>query len=146
MAVVLKHFAGQGSTVGGRNSAATELGPRELHEVHLAAARAGVAAGAARVMAAYNEFDGLPCVANRYLLTDLLRTEWGFEGVVMADGTAIDRLVRLTGDPVSAGALALNAGCDLSLWDDSFASWAKRCDGAWCRSRCWTPRWRGSSR
>ncbi|CAB56688.1 MULTISPECIES: glycoside hydrolase family 3 N-terminal domain-containing protein [Streptomyces] len=120
VAVVLKHFAGQGATVGGRNSAATELGPRELHEVHLAAARAGVAAGAAGVMAAYNEFDGLPCVANRYLLTDLLRTEWGFEGVVMADGTAVDRLVRLTGDPVSAGALALDAGCDLSLWDASF--------------------------
>ncbi|MEU2966150.1 glycoside hydrolase family 3 N-terminal domain-containing protein [Streptomyces ardesiacus] len=120
VAVVLKHFAGQGATVGGRNSAATELGTRELHEVHLAAARAGVAAGAAGVMAAYNEFDGLPCVASRYLLTDLLRTQWGFEGVVMADGTAVDRLVRLTGDPVAAGALALDAGCDLSLWDDSF--------------------------
>ncbi|NEB14435.1 glycoside hydrolase family 3 protein, partial [Streptomyces coelicoflavus] len=120
VAVVLKHFAGQGATIGGRNSAATELGVRELHEVHLAAARAGVAAGAAGVMAAYNEFDGLPCVANRYLLTDLLRAEWGFEGVVMADGTAVDRLVRLTGDPVAAGALALDAGCDLSLWDDSF--------------------------
>ena len=120
VAVVLKHFAGQGATVGGRNSAATELGVRELHEVHLAAARAGVAAGAAGVMAAYNEFDGLPCVANRYLLTDVLRDEWGFDGLVMADGTAVDRLVRLTGDPVRAAALALDAGCDLSLWDDSF--------------------------
>ncbi|WP_217167971.1 glycoside hydrolase family 3 N-terminal domain-containing protein [Streptomyces sp. AC512_CC834] len=120
VAVVLKHFAGQGATIGGRNSAATELGPRELHEVHLTAARAGVAAGAAGVMAAYNEFDGLPCVANRYLLTGLLREEWGFEGIVMADGTAVDRLVRLTGDPVSAGALALEAGCDLSLWDDCY--------------------------
>ncbi|MBZ6084554.1 glycoside hydrolase family 3 C-terminal domain-containing protein [Streptomyces olivaceus] len=120
VAVVLKHFAGQGATVGGRNSAATELGRRELHEVHLAAARAGVAAGAAGVMAAYNEFDGLPCVANRYLLTEVLREEWGFDGLVMADGTAVDRLLRLTGDPVRAAALALDAGCDLSLWDDSF--------------------------
>lgn len=118
--VVLKHFAGQGATVGGRNSAATELGVRELHEIHLLAARAGVAAGAAGVMAAYNEFDGLPCAANKYLLTELLRERWGFDGVVMADGTAVDRLVRLTGDPVSAGALALDAGCDLSLWDDCF--------------------------
>ncbi|MFB7653261.1 MULTISPECIES: glycoside hydrolase family 3 N-terminal domain-containing protein [unclassified Streptomyces] len=118
--VVLKHFAGQGATVGGRNSAATELGHRELHEIHLAAARAGVAAGAAGVMAAYNEFDGVPCVANRYLLTELLRDEWGFDGVVMADGTAIDRLVRLTGDPASAAARALDAGCDLGLWDDCF--------------------------
>ncbi|MEU5838890.1 glycoside hydrolase family 3 N-terminal domain-containing protein [Streptomyces diacarni] len=119
-AVVLKHFAGQGATLGGRNSAATELGARELHEIHLAAARAGVRAGAAGVMAAYNEFEGLPCVAHRGLLRDLLRRRWGFDGLVMADGTAIDRLVRLTGDPVAAGALALDAGCDLSLWDACF--------------------------
>ncbi|MEV0211598.1 glycoside hydrolase family 3 N-terminal domain-containing protein [Streptomyces sp. NPDC050788] len=120
--VVLKHFAGQGATIGGRNSAATELGVRELHEIHLAAARAGVAAGAAGVMAAYNEFDGLPCVANRYLLTEVLRERWEFDGIVMADGTAVDRLVRLTGDPVAAGALALGAGCDLSLWDACFTT------------------------
>ncbi|MGW6020285.1 glycoside hydrolase family 3 N-terminal domain-containing protein [Streptomyces sp. NPDC055099] len=119
-AVVLKHFAGQGATVGGRNSAATELGPRELHEIHLVAARAGVRAGAAGVMAAYNEFDGLPCAANRELLTGLLRERWGFTGLVMADGCALDRLVRLAGDPVAAGALALDAGTDLSLWDGCF--------------------------
>ncbi|MGW6204074.1 glycoside hydrolase family 3 N-terminal domain-containing protein [Streptomyces sp. NPDC055089] len=119
-AVVLKHFAGQGATVGGRNSAATELGARELHEIHLEAALAGVRAGAAGVMAAYNEFDGIPCAANRELLTGILRERWGFTGLVMADGLALDRLVRLAGDPVAAGALALNAGTDLSLWDDSF--------------------------
>ncbi|GAA1916707.1 glycoside hydrolase family 3 N-terminal domain-containing protein [Streptomyces durmitorensis] len=119
-AVVLKHFAGQGATVGGRNSAATELGPRELHEIHLVAARAGVRAGAAGVMAAYNEYDGLPCAASRDLLTGLLRGRWGFTGLVMADGCALDRLVRLAGDPVAAGALALDAGTDLSLWDGCF--------------------------
>ncbi|MER5945963.1 glycoside hydrolase family 3 N-terminal domain-containing protein [Streptomyces sp. NPDC001904] len=118
--VVLKHFAGQGATVGGRNSAATELGARELHEVHLAAARAGVRAGAAGVMAAYNEFDGLPCAANPYLLTELLRDRWEFDGIVMADGCALDRLARLAGDPVAAGAAALAAGTDLSLWDGAF--------------------------
>ncbi|MEV7424245.1 glycoside hydrolase family 3 N-terminal domain-containing protein [Streptomyces sp. NPDC091212] len=119
-AVVLKHFAGQGATVGGRNSAATELGLRELHEIHLPAALAGVRAGAAGVMAAYNEFDGVPCAASRELLTGLLRERWGFTGLVMADGQALDRLTRLAGDPVAAGALALEAGTDLSLWDDSF--------------------------
>ncbi|MFD3486579.1 glycoside hydrolase family 3 N-terminal domain-containing protein [Streptomyces sp. NPDC058665] len=119
-AVVLKHFAGQGATVGGRNSAATELGTRELHEIHLEAALAGVRAGAAGVMAAYNEFNGLPCAANRELLTGILRERWGFTGLVMADGLAIDRLVRLAGDPAAAGAMALKAGTDLSLWDDSF--------------------------
>ncbi|GAA1195960.1 glycoside hydrolase family 3 N-terminal domain-containing protein [Streptomyces hebeiensis] len=119
-AVVLKHFAGQGATVGGRNSAATELGARELHEIHLEAARAGIHAGAAGVMAAYNEFDGVPCAANRDLLTGILRERWGFTGLVMADGLALDRLVRLAGDPVAAGALALRAGTDLSLWDGCF--------------------------
>ncbi|WP_327118393.1 glycoside hydrolase family 3 C-terminal domain-containing protein [Streptomyces sp. NBC_01341] len=119
-AVVLKHFAGQGATVGGRNSAATELGERELREIHLVAALAGVRAGAAGLMAAYNEFDGVPCVANHRLLTGILREEWGFDGLVMADGLAIDRLVRMAGDPVAAGALALRAGTDLSLWDDCY--------------------------
>ncbi|WP_031487026.1 glycoside hydrolase family 3 N-terminal domain-containing protein [Streptomyces bicolor] len=118
--VVLKHFAGQGATVGGRNSAESELGLRELHEIHLPAARAGVRAGAAAVMAAYNEVDGLPCAGNRTLLTELLRERWGFEGLVMADGLAVDRLARITGDKVSAGALALAAGVDLSLWDEGF--------------------------
>ncbi|WP_398939719.1 glycoside hydrolase family 3 N-terminal domain-containing protein [Streptomyces sp. IB201691-2A2] len=119
-AVVLKHFAGQGATVGGRNSAESELGPRELHEIHLPAALAGARAGAAAVMAAYNEVDGAPCAGNRALLDGLLRRRWGFEGLVMADGLAVDRLARITGDTVSAGALALNSGVDLSLWDDGF--------------------------
>ncbi|MEU1189112.1 glycoside hydrolase family 3 N-terminal domain-containing protein [Streptomyces sp. NPDC005859] len=123
--VVLKHFAGQGATVGGRNSAESELGPRELHEIHLPAARAGIRAGAAAVMAAYNEVDGLPCSGNRALLTGLLRDRWGFEGLVMADGLAVDRLARLTGDKVSAGALALDAGVDLSLWDEGFTHLAE---------------------
>ncbi|MEE1761260.1 glycoside hydrolase family 3 N-terminal domain-containing protein [Streptomyces sp. SP18BB07] len=118
--VVLKHFAGQGATVGGRNSAESELGLRELHEIHLPAARAGVRAGAAAVMAAYNEVDGMPCSGNRALLTGLLREQWGFDGLVMADGLAVDRLARVTGDKVSAGALALDAGVDLSLWDEGF--------------------------
>ncbi|WP_327700168.1 glycoside hydrolase family 3 N-terminal domain-containing protein [Streptomyces sp. NBC_00459] len=128
--VVLKHFAGQGATVGGRNSAESELGPRELHEIHLPAARAGVRAGAAAVMAAYNEVDGIPCSANGRLLNGLLRGGgdrggWGFEGLVMADGLAVDRLARITGDKVSAGALALNSGVDLSLWDEGFTHLAE---------------------
>ncbi|MDX2542421.1 glycoside hydrolase family 3 N-terminal domain-containing protein [Streptomyces sp. WI04-05B] len=129
--VVLKHFAGQGATVGGRNSAESELGPRELHEIHLPAARAGVRAGAAAVMAAYNEVDGIPCSANGPLLKGLLRGSgggdrgWGFEGLVVADGLAVDRLARITGDKVSAGALALNSGIDLSLWDEGFTHLAE---------------------
>ncbi|WP_199562024.1 glycoside hydrolase family 3 N-terminal domain-containing protein [Micromonospora deserti] len=120
VAVVLKHAAGQGATIGGRNWAATELGWRELAEIHLPPVRAAVDAGAAGLMAAYSEVDGLPVAANRHLLTDVIRGALGFDGLVMADGTALDRLLRLTGDPVSAAALALRAGTDLSLWDEVF--------------------------
>ncbi|MCK9794598.1 glycoside hydrolase family 3 C-terminal domain-containing protein [Isoptericola sp. 4D.3] len=118
--VVLKHFAAQGAGTGGRNGHSAALGPRDLAELHLPAARAGVAAGALGLMAAYNDIDGVPCVANRALLTDLLRGEWGFDGLVMADGLAVDRIVEQVGDPVAAAATALRAGVDLSLWDRSF--------------------------
>ncbi|MFD6135624.1 glycoside hydrolase family 3 N-terminal domain-containing protein [Isoptericola sp. NPDC060257] len=118
--VVLKHFAAQGAGAGGRNGHSAALGPRDLSELHLPAARAGVAAGALGLMAAYNDIDGVPCVANRALLTDLLRGKWGFDGLVMADGLAVDRIVEQAGGLVAAAATALHAGVDLSLWDRSF--------------------------
>ncbi|WP_430594307.1 glycoside hydrolase family 3 protein [Isoptericola sp. QY 916] len=118
--VVLKHFAAQGAGTGGRNGHSAALGPRDLSDLHLPAARAGVAAGALGLMAAYNDIDGVPCVANRALLTDLLRGEWGFDGLVMADGLAVDRIAEQVGDLVAAAATALHAGVDLSLWDRSF--------------------------
>ncbi|MBA8794782.1 beta-glucosidase [Friedmanniella endophytica] len=118
--VVLKHFAAQGEGLGGRNAHAAQLGPRDLAELHLPAARAGVEAGALGLMAAYNDIDGLPCCANRRLLTDLLRTEWRFDGLVMADGHAVDRLTEPLGSPVAAAVTALTAGVDLSLWDAAF--------------------------
>ncbi|MBO0810434.1 MAG: glycoside hydrolase family 3 C-terminal domain-containing protein [Microlunatus sp.] len=118
--VVLKHFAGQGAAVGGRNGAGAPIGPRELAELHLPAARAGIEAGAVGVMAAYNELDGVPCVAHRELLTGLLREHWGFDGIVMADLGAIDQLGRTTSSPVETAAVALRAGVDLSLCDDAY--------------------------
>ncbi|WP_269329114.1 glycoside hydrolase family 3 N-terminal domain-containing protein [Kineosporia babensis] len=120
VAAVLKHAAGQGATVGGRNWAATELGWRELAEIHLPPVRAAVEAGAAGLMAAYSEVEGLPVAANRRLLTEIIRHQMGFPGLVMADGTALDRLLRMTGDPVAAAALALRSGVDLSLWDEVY--------------------------
>ncbi|GAA1593370.1 glycoside hydrolase family 3 N-terminal domain-containing protein [Actinoplanes couchii] len=120
LAVVLKHAAGQGATIGGRNWAATELGWRELAEIHLPPVRAAAEAGAAGIMAAYSEVDGRPAAANRRLLTGVIRDALGFQGLIMADGTALDRLLRLTGDPVSAAALALHSGIDMSLWDEVF--------------------------
>lgn len=120
-AVVLKHFAAQGAGTGGHNAGPVPIGPRELAEIHLPAARAGVRAGAAGFMAAYNEIDGIPCIGNADLLTGLLRRDWGFEGIVMSDAHAVDRLGEMTGDPLRAAATALRAGVDLSMWDDAYA-------------------------
>ncbi|MDQ6417835.1 glycoside hydrolase family 3 N-terminal domain-containing protein [Paenibacillus sp. LHD-117] len=122
VAVVLKHLSAQGAGIGGKNAAPASIGERELREIHLPAAMAGAKAGAAGFMAAYNEIDGIPCHANSKLLTHILRDEWGFEGIVMADGQAIDRLLALTGGHEAAAALALTSGVDLSLWDKSFTT------------------------
>jgi beta-glucosidase len=122
VAVILKHLSAQGAGIGGKNAGPASIGERELREIHLPAAMAGAKAGAAGFMAAYNEIDGIPCHANSKLLTGILREEWGFEGIVMADGQAIDRLLALTGGHEAAAALALSAGVDVSLWDKSFTT------------------------
>ncbi|MGW3950476.1 glycoside hydrolase family 3 N-terminal domain-containing protein [Streptomyces sp. NPDC004752] len=122
LGAVLKHFAGQGSAIGGRNTSGAPIGPRELAEVHLPAARAGIAEGAIGVMAAYNDIDGVPCHANEDLLTGLLRDTWQFEGIVMSDAYAIDRLKHGAGSPEAAAARALHAGVDLSMFDDSYTA------------------------
>ena len=117
---VVKHLCAQGQTTGGLNASPASIGERELREIHLPPAEASIKAGAMGVMAAYNEIDGIPCHANPKLLRDILRGEWGFEGIVMADGVAIDRLNDLTGDNAASGALTLQSGVDVSLWDNAF--------------------------
>lgn len=92
-ASTLKHFAAHGEPEGGHNSAPAHAGPRELHEVLLAPFRAAVRAGAGAVMASYNEIDGIPCSGSRYYLTELLRREWGFGGIVMSDCGSVEMLV-----------------------------------------------------
>ncbi|MEV0893842.1 glycoside hydrolase family 3 N-terminal domain-containing protein [Promicromonospora sp. NPDC050262] len=120
VAVVAKHLAGQGAGIGGRNGSGAPVGRRELGEIHLRPAFAAARAGVAGFMAAYNDVDGVPCTANEELLTGTIRERWGWDGVVMADGTAIDRLRDSSPDPAFAAALALRAGVDLSLWDEAF--------------------------
>lgn len=118
--VTAKHLCAQGETTGGVNASAARIGPRELREIHLPPVKACVEAGVTSFMAAYNEIDGVYCHANRALLTDLLRGEYGFGGFVMSDGVAIDQLDAVTGDRCASGALALNAGVDMGLWDTGF--------------------------
>lgn len=121
VAVVLKHLAAQGEAVGGRNGQSAVLGPHDLHEIHLPPVAAGVRAGALGFMAAYNDIDSVPCCANPWLLKDYLRDQLGFDGIVMADGLAVDRLEDMAGSIPAAGRAALLAGVDVSLWDEGFA-------------------------
>jgi beta-glucosidase len=118
---VVKHAAAQGEASGGHNAAPAVIGMRELREIHLPPIRAAFRAGAGAVMAAYNEVDGIACIGNRELLTGLFREELGFKGMIMADGTAVDRLTVLMGVSMpEAAAVALRAGVDLSLWDKAY--------------------------
>lgn len=122
VAAVLKHFCAQGAALGGHNGKSAVIGERELREIHLPPMQAGIKAGAVGCMAAYNEIDGVYCHASSLLLTDILRNEWGFKGIVMSDGCAVDNLKRVAGSEEGAAAAAVNAGVDLNLWNNSYLS------------------------
>ena len=114
-----KHYLAQGSAVGGHNGGISQIGEREVREIHLPAVETSVKAGCEFIMAAYNEIDGEPCHASAYYLRKILREELGFEGVVRSDGCAVDRLVDFCGDLVQAGAVAVRAGVDCGLWGEA---------------------------
>jgi beta-glucosidase len=115
----LKHFAGYGLSEGGLNWAPAHIPPRLLREVYLYPFKEAIeTGGASSVMNAYHEIDGIPCAASKELLTDILRKEWGFEGIVVSDYYAIDSLCNyhmIAGDKATAGRLALTAGIDIEL-------------------------------
>ena len=115
----LKHFCAYSGSEGGRNMAPTHIGPRELRDIYLPPFEMAVRLGGAlSLIYAYQEIDGMPCAANRWLLTDVLRGEWGFEGTVVADYWSVVMLMSLHGvaqDAAEASAKALNAGLDQEL-------------------------------
>ncbi|MCP1424176.1 beta-glucosidase [Paenibacillus xylanexedens] len=114
----LKHFAAYGSSEGGRNAAPVHMGLRELHEIDLLPFKKAVEAGACSVMTAYNEIDGVPCTSSTYLLNDLLREQWGFDGFVITDFGAIQMLVHghnTAENGEQAVAQSLQAGVDMEM-------------------------------
>ncbi|MFJ8107655.1 glycoside hydrolase family 3 N-terminal domain-containing protein [Streptomyces sp. NPDC096132] len=116
----LKHFAGYSASMGGRNHAPAGLGRRELYDVILPPFERIVAAGVGSVMNSYAEIDGEAPAASRWLLTEVLRERWGFEGTVVSDYWSLPFLVnahRVAADLPDAGALALTAGLDVELPD-----------------------------
>ncbi len=114
-----KHFVGYGASEGGLNWAPAHLPERELRDVYLRPFESAVRdSGLASVMNGYHEIDGLPCGANRWLLTDLLRGEWGFDGTVVSDYFTVRQLHdyhRVTADLPTAAAVGLHAGIDVEL-------------------------------
>lgn len=122
----LKHFVGYGSSEGGRNAGPVHMGKRELLEVDMLPFKKAVEAGAVSIMPAYNEIDGMPCTTNRELLQDILRTEWGFDGMVITDCGAIDMLA--TGHDTAEGGMdaaiqAISAGIDMEMSGEMFGKY-----------------------
>ena len=117
----LKHLAGHGQPTGGLNIAPAPIGERALREVFLFPFEAAVTlAHVGSVMASYNEIDGIPSHANKMLLTDILRDEWGFDGLLVSDYYAINELITrhgLAGTKENAAIMALNAGVDVEMPD-----------------------------
>ena len=124
--VVLKHCIAQGEALGGHNSGTVTIGRSEFSDIYgplLKSTRNAVG-----VMAAYNDIDGVPCHINRALFEQTLRKEIGYQGIVMADGVALDRLSDVFTDKKTAAAYALAAGIDLSLWDETYTKIAEAID------------------
>ena len=114
-----KHFAGYGASQGGRNVGTTMIPAREFREDYLFPFEAAVKeAGARSIMNSYSDIDGIPCAQSRWLLTEVLRGEWGFKGFVVSDYCAIDQLWNFqytAKDENEAGIKAFNAGLDLEF-------------------------------
>lgn len=114
-----KHFVAHGLPEGGMNRAPVHLGARELREQYMLPFEAAVRQERlGTMMHAYHELDGVPCMASHELLTRILRDEWGFEGVVVADYDGVNELIlshRLTDDQAVAASMTLRAGLDQEL-------------------------------
>lgn len=128
-----KHFLGYGASEGGLNQAITQLGRRALIDEYAEPFRRAIAeAGLSAVMNSYNEIDGVPAAANRWLLTDLLRGQLGFDGLVVSDYDAVTLLrtaYRTAATEGEAARQSLSAGLDVELpGDDNFSALAAEID------------------
>jgi len=116
-----KHFAGHGSPEGGLNMSPVHAGEREVRSIMLKSFEPAVREGKAMgIMAAYHDIDGVPCTGNPWLLNEVLRDEWGFQGFVLSDLGAIRRLYdthHVVDSSTNAVLLALNAGVDMQFYD-----------------------------
>ena len=116
-AACAKHWVAYGAAEGGRDYNTVDLSERSLREIYFPPFKACVDAGVMTFMTAFNEVSGMPSTANRFLLTEVLRDEWGFDGFVVSDYEAVDELRHhgLAADGKEAARWALGAGCDMEM-------------------------------
>lgn len=117
VAACVKHFAAYGAVEAGREYNTTDMSTSRLFQVYLPPYKAAVQAGAATVMSSFNALNGVPGTANHYLIDDVLRRQWGFDGFVVSDYTAIMELMHhgVALDPATAAEKAFNAGGDVDM-------------------------------
>jgi beta-glucosidase len=124
VAACLKHFAAYGAAIAGRDYNAVDMSPITLRQVYLKPYRAGVEAGAATLMSAFNSINGTPASADPLTLTQILRNEWGFDGFVVSDWDAVGELLNhaIAADGATAARKALEAGVDMDTESDLFGT------------------------
>ncbi len=119
----LKHFALYGAAEAGRDYNTVDMSKLKMYEYYMPPYKAAIDAGVGSVMTSFNEIDGVPATANKWLLTNLLRKQWGFSGFVVTDYTAINEMIdHGLGNLQTVSALALNAGTDMDMVGEGFYS------------------------
>jgi len=123
----VKHFALYGAAEAGRDYHTTDMSLHRMYNEYLPPYKAAIDAGAGTVMTSFNDINGVPATANRWLMTDILRNQWGFKGMVVTDYTAINELMdHGLGDLQTVSALALKAGVHMDMVGEGFLSTLKK--------------------
>lgn len=123
MVACVKHFAGYGAGEAGRDYNRVDMSVQRFFEEYLPSYKACVDAGARAIMPAFNDINGVPCSVNEWLLTDVLRKQWGFDGMTVSDANAIAECVShgIAADKADAAAQAIHAGLDMDMTSNSYA-------------------------
>lgn len=123
----VKHFALYGASEAGRDYNTVDMSRQRMFNEYMLPYQAAVEAGVGSVMASFNEVDGVPATGSKWLMTDVLRKQWGFDGFVITDYTGINEMIdHGMGDQQTVAALALNAGVDMDMVSDAFSGTLKK--------------------
>ena len=123
----VKHFALYGASEAGRDYNTVDMSRIRMFNEYMYPYQAAIEAGVGSVMTAFNEVDGVPATANRWLLTDVLRQQWGFDGFIVTDYTSINEMVdHGIGDLQTVSARALRAGVDMDMVGEGFLTTLKK--------------------